>query len=293
MQFQVCETGSCPRARTSGLVTTEAADEVLVYDTDRHHIHHLNITTAAVWRHCDGERAVGDLARLAGQDLGASVDEATVRLALTKLDDAGLLTEPLAAELRLSRMSRRTFMQRAGVAGALAVPAIVSTTAPAAATHDSKACRGCNRDRDCKSGCPDKCDSDGVCKDRKCGSGCVRDSQCADLATCTDCRGGECKEPRTRISSDSTESTGETEASTLKVMEVEEPTATSTKAPVTETPTETATETPTATQTATATATETATGEVIEPMAAPAESGDGPAVDATEPAVVPTDEQST
>ncbi len=120
-------------ARFEHLVVTETADEVLLYDTEKHHIHHLNATTAAVWRHCDGTRSFGDLARLAGRELGAEVDEATVRLALTRLDGAGLLRDSLPADLRMSRMSRRGFIQRAGVAAAVAVPAIVSTTATASA----------------------------------------------------------------------------------------------------------------------------------------------------------------
>jgi hypothetical protein len=132
--------GRVPAARYDNIVVTETADEVLAYETDRHHIHHLNATTAAVWRQCDGRRDVGEIARLAGESLGAPVDEATVRLAVTKLDEAGLLVEPLAADLRVSRMNRRTFMQRAGVAGAIAVPAIVSVTAPAAAQNASTGC---------------------------------------------------------------------------------------------------------------------------------------------------------
>jgi hypothetical protein len=66
--------------------------------------------------------------------------EATVRLALTKLDEAGLLAVPLLVDLRMSRMNRRTFLQRSAIAGAVAVPAIVSTTAPAAAQSPEGSC---------------------------------------------------------------------------------------------------------------------------------------------------------
>jgi hypothetical protein len=157
-----------PAARYDKLVVTETADEVLLYDTEKHHIHHLNAITAAVWRLCDGRHTVGDLAREAGQALGAAVDEATVRLALTKLDDAGLLQASLADELRMSRMSRRTFMQRAGVAGAIAVPAIVSTTAAVSAQSPID-------------NCTDACNSNANC-------------QANDLNACTYCNGGVCSD---------------------------------------------------------------------------------------------------
>jgi hypothetical protein len=148
-------TAQAPAARFQNLVVTETADEVLLYDTEKHHIHHLNATTAAVWRLCDGRNRIGDIARLAGQAMGASVDEATVRLALTKLDDAGLLQQSLVDDLRMSRMSRRTFMQRAGVASAIAMPAIVSTTAAVGASFSAP-------------GCEEACDAGHLCVQQSC-----------------------------------------------------------------------------------------------------------------------------
>lgn len=155
---------SIPAARVDGLVTTEAADEVLVYDRDRHHIHHLNRTSAVVWRLCDGRRSADDVARLASAELGAPVSLEIVHLALAGLGDADLLTRPVVQEARVSSQSRRTFMKRAAVAGAVTVPAIISMTAPAAAF--TGACTtGCTCNSDCNSrggqglaGCP-VCDS--------------------------------------------------------------------------------------------------------------------------------------
>jgi hypothetical protein len=124
--------GSLPTARVSGLVITEAADEVLDYDTERHDIHHLNQATTVVWRMLDGRRSVDELIRLARIELGNAVDDTAVRLALTKLDDANLLDGPLAYEVRVSSQSRRKFLKRAAIAGA-AVPLIASVTARTAA----------------------------------------------------------------------------------------------------------------------------------------------------------------
>jgi hypothetical protein len=182
-----------PAARYDKLVVTETADEVLLYDTEKHHIHHLNATTAAVWRLCDGKHTVVDLAREAGQALGAAVDEATVRLALTKLDDAGLLQASLVDELRMSRMSRRTFMQRAGVASAIAVPAIVSTTAAVSAQSPIDNCSDtCTSDANCNTNQLNACKvcNGGVCSENICGRVCnTQNNPCptSDPGGCTVC----------------------------------------------------------------------------------------------------------
>jgi hypothetical protein len=102
----------------------------LVYDKQCHHIHHLNATAAAIWRLCDGERTVCDLA------LHASIDEEAVRLALRKCEDARLLDGPLSTEMR-GTQSRRAFLRKAAVVGAVALPTIVSISAPSAAAASS------------------------------------------------------------------------------------------------------------------------------------------------------------
>ena len=52
-----------PRMREQGLVVDDLPDEVLVYDLDRHQAHCLNRTAALVWRHCDGQTTVKEIAR--------------------------------------------------------------------------------------------------------------------------------------------------------------------------------------------------------------------------------------
>lgn len=180
-----------PARRVIGLAVTETADEVLIYDTERHHIHHLNATTSAVWRVCDGTRDVAALARLASAHLGQTLDETTARLALTKLDDAHLLAAPLPTELRAARLSRRTFMHRAAIAGAIAVPAIASTTAATAAATASVTCGGqCpTAPATCPTTCPD-CIS-GVCAST-CGLPCsAGNNPCPDTG-CGYCVSGKC-----------------------------------------------------------------------------------------------------
>lgn len=119
-----------PAARSTDLVTTASKDEVLVYDQERHHIHHLNATTTTVWTLCDGQRTVSELAQ------AASVDEDAVRLALRKLEDANLLDGTLSTDMRGKVQSRRAFMKKAALAG-VAVPMIASVSAPAASAQTS------------------------------------------------------------------------------------------------------------------------------------------------------------
>jgi hypothetical protein len=122
-----------PRARTAALVTTRMDGETLVYDTSKHHIHHLNPLAATVWGLCDGRRTVAALAR------AADLDDAVVHLALRQLADADLLDGAPSPAVGGARRSRRAFMKRAAIAG-VAVPVIVSVSAPQAAAQSSALC---------------------------------------------------------------------------------------------------------------------------------------------------------
>jgi len=147
-----------PAARIDGLVITETRDEMLVYDMRHHHIHHLNPVSREIWRLCDGTRTVAEIARQA--NVAGVVDDAAVRLALTKLAAADLLEGELDRSLKGGRQSRRAFARRAAVAGAVAVPVIVSITAPSAAAASSGSCP-----TQCGSGQPQCCQNSDDCKD--------------------------------------------------------------------------------------------------------------------------------
>jgi len=113
------------------LVLTETKDEVLVYDTERRHIHHLNQVSAVVWRLLDGKRSLEDVTQAAQQQLGTQIDAPTVESALMKLEKADLLEGTLLLERSSLTQSRRSLLRRAAVAGAGAT--IVSISAPTAA----------------------------------------------------------------------------------------------------------------------------------------------------------------
>ncbi len=130
-----------PAARVDGLVVTESRDELLIYDTGPHHIHHLNPLSAVVWRLCDGRRTMTNLVREAGRRADGMVTAESVRLALVKLDEANLLVGRLGTDFRGTGQSRRDFVRRSAIGGAVAVPMIVSMSAPHAAAASS-ACLG-------------------------------------------------------------------------------------------------------------------------------------------------------
>jgi hypothetical protein len=132
-----------PAARLTGLVMSEVGNETVVYDTEHHHIHHLNPTSAAVWQLLDGRRTVRELVRDARMHLGTDVAEEVVQAAVIQLYDAHLVDGPLPARLRLTGQSRRRFLKRAAVVGVGAGAAIVSVTAPTAAQTASGCTNTC------------------------------------------------------------------------------------------------------------------------------------------------------
>jgi hypothetical protein len=143
-----------PRARAEGLVVQELADEVLVYDLDRHLSHCLNHSAAFVWRHCNGRTSVRELATLLQREFNLPEDEGVVRLALDHLQRAHLLRDwdsTPAANASLS--SRRALMRKLGLAGGLSLllPWVESIVTPAAASAASCKAKGtaCVADADC------------------------------------------------------------------------------------------------------------------------------------------------
>jgi hypothetical protein len=120
-----------PSARYEGLVSSDLGAETLVYDLERHAVHHLNEVSATVWRQCDGQRT---LVELAG---ACDLKTETVQLALGKLASANLLAGDLPVGMRVPGQSRRALLKKAAIAG-VAVPLVASVTAPQAAANHSQ-----------------------------------------------------------------------------------------------------------------------------------------------------------
>lgn len=148
-----------PLRRVEGLVVTELHDEVLVYDLERHRAHCLNTTAALVFRKCDGRTSVRQMADAltAGS---ARTREATVWLALQKLEKSRLLAAPIPAAESGVGLSRREVLRRAAVLSGLLLPAITSVVAPtpaeAAATCVSS-CTSKSFGTPCSSTAPANC----------------------------------------------------------------------------------------------------------------------------------------
>jgi Coenzyme PQQ synthesis protein D (PqqD) len=125
---------SLPRARRDGLLEEAVGEELLLYDRGSHTAHCLSPVAAYVWRHCDGQRHVAELAELAG------VSEDLVAGALRELREKDLLVaEPELMQSTVPGVSRREAIGRVGRYGAAAVAGsmIVSATAATPAMASS------------------------------------------------------------------------------------------------------------------------------------------------------------
>ena len=125
------------RARTNRLVTRDLGDELLVYDLERHKAYCLNRVAMEVFRHCDGETTIPDMALRIGNALGLPVDERAVRLGLVRLEKAHLLDSPVA---QILHTSRREMLRTLGRAAAVVVPLVTAITVPTSAQAQATGC---------------------------------------------------------------------------------------------------------------------------------------------------------
>jgi hypothetical protein len=133
------EYGSLPRARQDGLLEEAVGEELLIYDRGSHIAHCLSPIAACVWRYCNGEREVSELAELAG------ASESLVADALHDLREKNLLAaEPQLMQSTVPGESRREAIGRAARYGAAAAAGsmIVSATAATPAMASSGPCKG-------------------------------------------------------------------------------------------------------------------------------------------------------
>jgi hypothetical protein len=126
------EHGLLPRARQDGLLEETVGEELLLYDQDSHIAHCLSPIAVCVWRHCDGEHDVTELARLAG------ASESLVADALHELREKDLLdAQPQLMQSVVPGESRREAILRVArygasvAAGSMIVSATVATPAMA------------------------------------------------------------------------------------------------------------------------------------------------------------------
>ncbi len=146
-----------PLARKEGLVIKEVDDEVLIYDLARDQAHCLNASAARIWRLCDGKSSVDQLAITLGRDSDAQPDANLILLGLQDLQRNHLLEieNSTSHALIAQGMSRREAVRRIGIGAAIALPLVISISAPTAvqaAVSCAARCKPCSTGAECCSG---------------------------------------------------------------------------------------------------------------------------------------------
>ncbi|MGI8668964.1 MAG: PqqD family protein [Aridibacter sp.] len=80
-----------PIARKENLKVERNTGELFIEDLNNENFIHLNPTSAYVWEKCDGQKEPIDIAVELGRELGVSVSEGVVSMALNKLSAENLL----------------------------------------------------------------------------------------------------------------------------------------------------------------------------------------------------------
>lgn len=151
-----------PVARTQGLVVQEMPEEVLIYDLDTNKAHCLNDTAAFVWKSCNGNNSVSEIAKKFQIETGKSVNEDLVWLAIDQLSQKNLLQGEIST--RFSGQNRREVIKKIGFASMIALPIVASLAAPTSVLA-AVSC-GCSNPGDCSATmCPSlvNCNMGGIC----------------------------------------------------------------------------------------------------------------------------------
>ena len=153
----------CPIARKSGLVVQEVPDEVLVYDLESNKAHCLNQSAAMIWKSCDGNTSVSEIAKLVESQAGGKVTEDFVWLAIDQLSENNLLEKEISSAFEGT--SRREVIKKIGLASMIAIPVIASLVAPQSAM--AAASCACVNPAACapQAGCPSTttCNGNALC----------------------------------------------------------------------------------------------------------------------------------
>ena len=107
-----------PRARRDRLLIREMGEEIVVYDLERHRAHALSRSATLVWRLCDGQKSIAELAAALEHELHSEVDDEVVWLVLNRLAQAHLLLPVVDAHLR----NRRFACHRGRIVGSCTQP---------------------------------------------------------------------------------------------------------------------------------------------------------------------------
>ena len=138
-----------PRPKERILVQ-EVFGELLIYDQERNMVRRLNRAAAAIWKRCDGQKDVAEIARGGAQAEGQAGKE-IVLLALHQFSKVHLLAGPPPESGKAAKISRRELIRRVGLA---ALPLVTSMAVPTPAQAASCLMVGmeCSSNSQCCSG---------------------------------------------------------------------------------------------------------------------------------------------
>lgn len=121
-----------PRARKKDLLVEEVAGELLIYDVRNDRAHCLNESAASIWKHCDGNRSVPEMAARLFHRLSSRDGQRLTSLGLERLRRRQLL-ESAELSLPIIDLSKRQLLKKMAIvataAGVLA-PLISTVIAP-------------------------------------------------------------------------------------------------------------------------------------------------------------------
>ena len=115
--------------------------ETLIYDERTHKAWCLNHSACCVWRLCDGQNTIAEIADKCAAELCSPISEELVLLTLTELQQQDLLLADSITGLGPS-ISRREMFGRLGLAAAALLPVIAALTAPPAEAQNGSVVTG-------------------------------------------------------------------------------------------------------------------------------------------------------
>jgi hypothetical protein len=119
------------------LVVEDLGNELMIYDQRRNQAFCLNQKAAFVWRHCDGETTIAEIAIQMAQSLREPIDAAVVQFALQGLSKDGLLETTSFLPFVAEGLTRRDMMQKIGVRAAVALPLVTALMVATPKAHAS------------------------------------------------------------------------------------------------------------------------------------------------------------
>lgn len=120
------------------LIVRRVGDELIIYDLHRDQGHALNHTAAFVFKQCNGQTSVEQMAARMAEELNIPYAEQVTNLALDRLYQANLLVDAPAFS-SANGISRRDVLKLAGKAGLAAamLPVVTTMLVPPAAQAQS------------------------------------------------------------------------------------------------------------------------------------------------------------